>query len=124
MTPTSAHHRSTARRWRDRIVAADPGRYALRIALRATLSLGLSTVVLLALAAPIGQPTTVAFVGAQIAMMVSSGIVDPHRSAQRWTFGIAILASAAVDGIVREIAGCVVEATVVRWHSGAGEAAD
>ena len=92
--PQAKHVRTAARRWRDRIVAADPGRYALRIALRATASLGASTAVLLALGARWGQPTTVALVGAQIAMMVSSGIIDPRIAEQQRSFVLAMVVSA------------------------------
>ncbi|MDB4882871.1 MAG: putative integral rane protein [Gemmatimonadetes bacterium] len=94
MPPNADDSRSTTRRWRDRIVGADPGQYALRIALRAAISLGLSTALLLAIAARLGQPSTVALVGAQIAMMVSSGIMDPHTTSQRRTFVFAVLAAA------------------------------
>ncbi|MEO6525549.1 MAG: FUSC family protein [Gemmatimonadaceae bacterium] len=112
---------------RDRIVGADPGRYALRIALRATISLGLSAVVLLALATRFGQPSSVALVGAQIAMMVSSGIMDPHAT-QRWTFVFAVLAAAgavALAALVQPIPWlsaallCAITFSAV-WARGAG----
>ncbi|HEV7993519.1 MAG TPA: FUSC family protein [Gemmatimonadaceae bacterium] len=92
MSSITTAQRGIAPRWRDWIIATDPGGYSLRIALRAAISLALSAALLVAIANSLKLPSTVPFVGAQVAMMSSAGVSDPTPSAQRWTFLLALLA--------------------------------
>jgi uncharacterized membrane protein YccC len=90
MAQTDTLPQRSPSRWRDWILATDPGGYSLRIALRAAISLAASTALLVLLARWLGLPSAVVFLGAQVAMMSSAGVSDPEPAAQRLTFGLAL----------------------------------
>jgi hypothetical protein len=72
-------------RLRDGIVAGDPGRFGLRTALRASISLAVSAILLYRVGAPLGSPMLLAILGGEVAMMSSSSVGDPTLGAQRVT---------------------------------------
>jgi uncharacterized membrane protein YccC len=85
--------RPLSERARDRIVAGDPGRFALRTASRAALALAASALLLYHYGARLGEPLLLAIVGGEVAMMSSSSVSDPGLGAQRVTLLLAVLAS-------------------------------
>ncbi|HTK47908.1 MAG TPA: FUSC family protein [Gemmatimonadaceae bacterium] len=91
--------RPLARRVRDRVLAADPGRFGLRTALRASISLAVSAILLYRFGAPLGSPLLLAIVGGEVAMMSSSSVSDATLGAQRVTLLLAVLASIAAVGL-------------------------
>ncbi len=67
---------------RDRFVASDPGWARLRQGVRAVIAVGSTLLVELALARATGQPALLAvLLGAVVAMLMSTGIREGHRSA-------------------------------------------
>jgi hypothetical protein len=80
---------------RDRLAAADPGGFAARTALRASLALAASALLLLAFGRPYGDPVLLAIVGGEVAMLTSASVSDPGLAEQRVTLVLCILASAA-----------------------------
>jgi uncharacterized membrane protein YccC len=97
--------RPLARRLRDRIDAADPGGFAARTALRASLALAATVLLLLAFGAALGDPFLLAVVGGEIAMMTSASVADPEQGAQRVTFGLSVLAAAAAVSLAAVVSG-------------------
>jgi uncharacterized membrane protein YccC len=80
---------------RERIAAVDPGGFAARTALRASLALAASALLLLAFGRPYGDPVLLAIVGGEVAMMTSASVADPSLGEQRVTLLLCVLASAA-----------------------------
>ena len=91
--------RPLALRLRDRVVAADPGRFGLRTALRASIALGVTAILLLRFGGPLGPPVLLAIVGGEVAMMSSSSVGDPTLRAQRVTLLLSVLASIGAVGL-------------------------
>ena len=96
--------RPLSRRLRDRIHAADPGGFAARTALRASLALAAAALLLLAFGAPLGDPVLLAIVGGEIAMMTSASVSDATQSEQRVTLALCVLAAAAAVGLAVVVA--------------------
>ena len=80
---------------RERLAAVDPGGFAARTALRASLALAASALLLLAFGRPYGDPVLLAIVGGEVAMMTSASVADPSLGAQRITLLLCVIASAA-----------------------------
>jgi uncharacterized membrane protein YccC len=80
---------------RDRLAALDPGGFAARTALRASVALAGSALLLLAFGRPYGDPVLLAIVGGEVAMLTSASVSDPGLGEQRVTLVLCILASAA-----------------------------
>jgi uncharacterized membrane protein YccC len=91
--------RPLAVRLRDRVIAADPGRFGLRTALRASISLAVSAILLYRFGAPLGSPLLLAIVGGEVAMMSSSSVGDPTLGAQRLTLLLSVLGSIVAVGL-------------------------
>jgi uncharacterized membrane protein YccC len=100
--------RPLSRRIRNRLDAADPGGFAARTALRASLALAVAVLLLLAFGAPLGDPVLLAIVGGEIAMMTSSSVSDASQREQRVSLLLAVLAAAAAVGLA-------VVVSPVRW---------
>lgn len=81
--------------WRDRLVASDPELARLRQASRATLTALLSTAALHQLAQAVGQPTALALVGINTAIMGTVIVRDPTPRAQRITSALVPVAASA-----------------------------
>src|SRR6476661_5265238 len=79
---------------RDRLAAVDPGGFAARTALRASVALAASALLLLAFGRPYGDPILLAIVGGEVAMLTSASVSDPGLAEQRVTLLLCLAASA------------------------------
>lgn len=69
-------------------VGSDPGRLRLRLAIRTTIALGCSLLVMYALTRASGQPLTVALLGAVITMIAARSVNEPDPRQQRITMAL------------------------------------
>jgi uncharacterized membrane protein YccC len=91
----SSHSRPVLHRLRDHLDAADPGGFAARTALRASLALAAAVLLLLAFGARFGDPLLLAIVGGEIAMMTSASVSDASQQEQRVSLLLSVIAAAA-----------------------------
>lgn len=92
--------RTALRDSRDRLVASDPGLGRLRQGLRAVLAVGTTVVVESLYARALGAPATMAvLVGAIVAMLVSTLVSEPSRTATLGTMAGVPLAAAVGVGL-------------------------
>lgn len=75
-------------------VGSDPGMLRLRLAIRTTIALGCSLVVMYLLTRAAGQPLTVALMGAVITMIAARSVNEPDPREQRITMALLPLPAA------------------------------
>jgi uncharacterized membrane protein YccC len=83
------------RRWRDRLVASDPGLARFRTGAWALLTAAASSALLLFAARVLGVSSKIALMGAVVALMSTITVQDATRSAQQRTLAASALVSAA-----------------------------
>ncbi|QLL08270.1 FUSC family protein [Mycobacterium vicinigordonae] len=98
-----------ARTW---TIGSDPGLLRLRLAIRTTLALGCSLLVMFLLTRATGQPLTVALLGAVITMVAARSVNEPDPREQRITMAMLPLPAAL----------SIVVATLLAPHRIAGDA--
>ncbi|BDB40495.1 FUSC family protein [Mycobacterium kiyosense] len=92
-------------------IGSDPGLLRLRLAIRTTLALGCSLLVMFVLTRATGQPLTVALLGAVITMVASRSVNEPDPREQRITMALLPLPAAL----------SIVVATLLAPHRLAGD---
>ena len=85
-------------RWRDGLLASDPGLVRLRTAARAVLTAGLAAAVLLPLARWLQQPPPVALIGVAVPLMSTVAVQDPAPPQQLRT--LLLLPLIAIPSVV------------------------
>lgn len=83
------------RRVRTWVIGSDPGLVRLHSAIRTTMALGLSLLVLFAVASAAGQPLTVAVLGAVVAMVSARAVNEPDARSRRITLALLPLPATA-----------------------------
>lgn len=81
--------------WWDRLVASDPGRIRLHLAVRTTATVALAFVVLRGLSLAAGLPGTMIMLGLVESLFGSIGVRDPDARQQRVTLLLTLLPAAA-----------------------------